>query len=140
MSLQQQDSNLSVITAAACPALERQDLSRTYLAHHELESVVIIITIIEDAAFSHQAFQHSAGLSTVAIHKDEKEGRKAERGGIFVVFSNHRSLPRRQPKAFVKMTKVSLARVSAATFHAMLQLYTTQCCSDRGLMHHTAFS
>ncbi len=27
-------------------ALERQDLSRTYLAHHELESVVIIITVI----------------------------------------------------------------------------------------------
>ena len=26
-------------------ALERQDLSRTYLAHHELESVVIIIII-----------------------------------------------------------------------------------------------
>jgi len=27
-------------------ALEREDLSRTYLAHHELESVVIIIIII----------------------------------------------------------------------------------------------
>jgi len=27
-------------------ALERQDLSRTYLAHHELESVVIITNII----------------------------------------------------------------------------------------------
>jgi len=27
-------------------ALERQDLSRTYLAHHELESVVVIIIII----------------------------------------------------------------------------------------------
>ena len=27
-------------------ALERQDLSRTYLAHHELESVVIIIIVI----------------------------------------------------------------------------------------------
>ena len=26
--------------------VERQDLSRTYLAHHELESVVIIIIII----------------------------------------------------------------------------------------------
>ncbi len=27
-------------------ALERQDLSCTYLAHHELESVMVIITII----------------------------------------------------------------------------------------------
>ena len=27
-------------------ALERQDLSRSYLAHHELESLVIIIIII----------------------------------------------------------------------------------------------
>jgi len=27
-------------------ALEREDLSRTYLAHHELESVVIIIFIV----------------------------------------------------------------------------------------------
>ena len=27
-------------------ALARQDLSRTYLAHHELESVIIIIIII----------------------------------------------------------------------------------------------
>jgi len=27
-------------------ALERQDLSRTYLPHHELESIVIIIIII----------------------------------------------------------------------------------------------
>ncbi len=27
-------------------ALERQDLSRTYLAHHELESVIIIIIVI----------------------------------------------------------------------------------------------
>ena len=28
------------------PSLERQDLSCTYLAHHELESVIIIIIII----------------------------------------------------------------------------------------------
>ena len=27
-------------------ALERQDLSRTYLAHHELENVVVVIIII----------------------------------------------------------------------------------------------
>ncbi len=27
-------------------ALERQELSRTYLAHHELESIVVIIIII----------------------------------------------------------------------------------------------
>ena len=27
-------------------ALERQDLSRTYLAHHELESIVVIIIML----------------------------------------------------------------------------------------------
>ncbi len=27
-------------------ALERQNLSRTYLAHHELESIVIVIVVI----------------------------------------------------------------------------------------------
>ena len=27
-------------------ALERQDLSRTYLAHHELESIVIMIIMV----------------------------------------------------------------------------------------------
>ena len=32
-----------------CQALERQDLSCTYLAHHELESVIIIIIIISTA-------------------------------------------------------------------------------------------
>ena len=27
-------------------ALERQDLSRTYLAHHELESIVVMIIML----------------------------------------------------------------------------------------------
>ena len=34
-------------------ALERQDLSRTYLAHHELESIVITIVLIINVANSH---------------------------------------------------------------------------------------
>ncbi len=37
---------MHTVNAALETALERQDLSRTYLAHHELESEFIIIIII----------------------------------------------------------------------------------------------
>ncbi len=33
--------------------MERQDLSRTYLAHHELESVIIIIKMIPQAVLKY---------------------------------------------------------------------------------------
>ena len=48
------------MTAIAClrHALERQDLSCTYLAHHELQSVLIIITII----------RHKQGVQTFSCH------------------------------------------------------------------------
>ncbi len=38
-----------VNTVALVAALERQDLSRTYPAHHELESVVILLVVINAA-------------------------------------------------------------------------------------------
>ncbi len=49
------------MTAIAClrHALERQDLSCTYLAHHELQSVLIIITII----------RHKQGVQTFSCHQ-----------------------------------------------------------------------
>jgi len=40
---------LTVRLSTRQAALERQDLSCTYLAHHELESVLIIIIIIIDS-------------------------------------------------------------------------------------------
>jgi hypothetical protein len=48
------------MTAIAClrHALERQDLSCTYLAHHELQSVLIIIIII----------RHKQGVQTFSCH------------------------------------------------------------------------
>ncbi len=39
----------AIVNGTQCarqPALERQDLSRTYLAHHELESRFIIVIIV----------------------------------------------------------------------------------------------
>ena len=40
---------VTVNTVELIDAQEKQDLSRTYLAHHELESVVIIVFIINAA-------------------------------------------------------------------------------------------
>ena len=53
--------------------LERQDLSCTYLAHHELESVMIIIIIIRpefgDAHLETGEAQEEAGTHPNLIHK-----------------------------------------------------------------------
>ncbi len=48
---------VTVNTVALIAALERQDLSRTYLAHHELESVVIIVMLYQRSLACKAHFQ-----------------------------------------------------------------------------------
>ena len=41
------EDKLQVISACSCRCLDGQDFSRTYLAHHELESVIVNATILQ---------------------------------------------------------------------------------------------
>ncbi len=75
-------------------ALDRQDLSRTYLAHHELESDVLIITIITPlgryACNLTATLSHGAALES-AVHVAMKEILDHPHSKFDIIWSNQAS-------------------------------------------------
>jgi hypothetical protein len=50
-----------------CKTLERQDLSRMYLAHHELESVITIINVISHKSIASKQIVIGSNQNETAV-------------------------------------------------------------------------